>query len=246
MHLTALLRRVCLCTLGGLLIALHTTAWAGILGYPVPRLKPLQARIELAGDSFQETLDRFDNAKDSTSRGLLSLVFAPTEWSEIYGRFGMAEVNVKRLSFNGDFGFAYGGGARIRLFRLAWGGGGVFGQYLRFQSDDNNNPQRDATSDEIDVGLGLGSRRFGAFQFYGGGAYHETTLNIRDNRLNSRTRLRSNIPFRGFVGVHIYPLTDFPDGEFVVNVEARFIGEIPSSLLEYSIPSNARKVGARS
>jgi hypothetical protein len=33
------------------------------------------------------------------------------------------------------------------------------------------------------------------------------------------------------VGVHIYPLTDFPGGQFVVNLEARFIGEIPQVTL---------------
>jgi hypothetical protein len=214
-----------------LLHMLGSIAAAGTLGYPVPRLQPWHARIELVGDSFQETLDKLDNAKATNGRGLLTAAFAPTDWSEIYGRFGMAEVNVKRAGFNGDFGFAYGGGARLRLFRLSWGSGGLMGQYLRFQSDDNNNPNRDATSEELDIALGLGSRRFGAFQFYGGGAYHKTKLNIRDNTTGTRLHLESDIPARLFVGVHIYPLTDFPSGEFVVNVEARFLGEIPQVTL---------------
>jgi hypothetical protein len=34
-----------------------------------------------------------------------------------------------------------------------------------------------------------------------------------------------------FLGVNIYPLTDFPGGEFAVNLEARFIGEIPQVTL---------------
>ena len=125
-----------------------------MLGYPVPRLRPLHARIELAGDSFQETLDGLDNAEATSGRGLLTLAFGPTDWSEIYARFGMAEFNVRRAEFNGDFGFAYGGGVRLRLFRLSWGSGGLIGQYLRFQSDDNNNPNRDGTWEEVDVGLG--------------------------------------------------------------------------------------------
>jgi hypothetical protein len=43
--------------------------------------------------------------------------------------------------------------------------------------------------------------------------------------------LQSDIPARIFLGVHIYPLIDFPGGEFVVNVEARFVGEIPQVTL---------------
>ena len=61
MHLTTRLLLLSV-VLGCLLHMLLTTAAAGMLGYPVPRLRPLHARIELAGDSFQETLDGLDNA----------------------------------------------------------------------------------------------------------------------------------------------------------------------------------------
>jgi hypothetical protein len=202
-----------------------------MLGDPVPRLRPLHARVELAGDSFQETLDALDNAKAKTGRGLLTAVFGPTEWSEIYARFGMAEFSVPRTGFSGDFGFAYGGGARLRLLRFSLGSIGLMGQYLRFRSDDSNSPKRDGTWEEVDVGLGLESRRFGAFQFYGGGAYHHTDIKIQDKSVGAQTRLASEIPGRLFVGVHIYPLVDFPGGDFVVNMEARFVGEIPQVTL---------------
>jgi hypothetical protein len=214
-----------------LLHTLVTTAAAGMLGYPVPRLRPLHPRFELAGDSFQETLDGLDNARATSGRGLLTVAFGVTEWSEIYARFGMAEFNVRRAGFNGDFDFAYGGGARLRLFRLSWGSGGLISQYLRFQSDDNNNPSRDGTWEEVDVGLGVGSRRFGAFQFYGGGVYHHTDITLRDKSVGTRTSLESDIPGRIFLGAHIYPLVDFPGGEFVVNVEVRFVGETPQVTL---------------
>ena len=214
-----------------LLQTLATPAAAGMLGYPVPRLRPLHARFELAGDSFQETLDSLDHAKATTGRGLLTTALGLTDWSEIYARVGLAEFNLRRAGFSGDFGFAYGGGARLRLFRLSWGSGGLMGQYLRFRSDDTNNPSRAGTWEETDVGLGLGSRRFGAFQFYGGGAYHHTDIKIRDKSVGTQTRLASEIPGRLFVGVHIYPLGDFPGGEFVVNMEARFVGEIPQVTL---------------
>ena len=78
---------------------------------------------------------------------------------------------------------------------------------------------------------GLGSRRFGAFQFYGGGVYHHTDITIQDKSVGTRTSLKSEIPARIFLGVNIYPLVDFPGGEFVVNVEARFVGEIPQVTL---------------
>ena len=229
MHITTRLLLLSV-ILWALLHTLVTTAAAGMLGYPVPRLRPLHARIELAGDSFQEALN-VDNAKATTGRGLLTLAFGPTDWSEIYARFGMAEFNVRRAEFNGDFNFAYGGGARLRLFRLSWGSGGLIGQYLRFHSNDNNNPNRDGTWEEVDVGLGLGSRRFGAFQFYGGGVYHNADITIQDNSTGIRTNLKSEIPARIFLGVNLYPLADFPGGEFVVNVEIRFIGEIPQVTL---------------
>jgi hypothetical protein len=218
-------------TLWCLLHGLATTAVAGMLGYPVPRQRPLHVRFELAGDSFQEHLDGLNDAKATTGRGLVTTVLGLTDWSEIYARFGMAEFNVRKAGFNGDFGVAYGGGVRFRLFRLAWGSGGLVGQYMRFTNDDNNNVNRDGTWEEVDVAFGLGSRRFGAFQFYGGGAYHQTDLTIRDKNTGMRTNLKSEIPARLFVGVHIYPLVDFPSGQFVVNIEARFVGEIPQFTL---------------
>ena len=117
---------------------------------------------------------------------------------------------MRRAEFSGDFGFAYGGGARLRLFRLSWGSGGLIGQYLRFQSDDTNNPNRDGTWEEVDVGFGVGSRRFGAFQFYGGGVYHDANITLQDKSTGIRMNLKSEIPGRIFLGANIYPLVDFP------------------------------------
>src|SRR5438309_11372381 len=98
-----------------LLHTLVTTAAAGMLGYPVPRLRPLHARIELGGDSFQETLDGRDNARATSGRGMLALTFGPTDWSEIYARSGMAVLNVRRVELIGDLDLAYGGVPRLRL-----------------------------------------------------------------------------------------------------------------------------------
>jgi hypothetical protein len=57
--------------LGCLLHAVATTAVAGMLGYPVPRQRPLHLRFELAGGSFQETLDDLNNARATSGRGLV-------------------------------------------------------------------------------------------------------------------------------------------------------------------------------
>ena len=227
MHLIfrVLLRSVVLCVICQ---ALATTALAGMLGDPVPRQRVLHPRFELAGDSFKEEMNGLnDTIEATTGRGLVSVALGLTDWSEVYVRAGLAEFNVRGLGFSGDFGLAYGGGARVRLLRLSWGSVGLAGQYLRFTSDDNNNALRDATWEEMDIALGVGSRRFGAFQFYGGGAYHKSDVTIRDRRSNTNTTIDSKIPGRLFLGVHIYPLADFPGGEFVVNVEARVIGETP-------------------
>lgn len=212
-----------------LLHALAAPVLAGMLGYPVPRQRALHPRFEIAGDSFKEDLDGGSEMEATSGRGLATAVLGLTDWSEIYARVGLAEFNVRRVGFSGDFGLAYGGGARLRLFRLSWGGGGLAAQYLRFTSNDKNNSLRDATWEEVDVALGLGSRRFGAFQFYGGGAYHRTEVTLNDQRTS--TKFDSKIPGRLFLGVHIYPLADFPGGEFVVNVEARVLGEIPQVTL---------------
>lgn len=231
MHLglrTAMLVLGCCLALG-----LPPTAHAGMLGYPVPRLQPLHLRVELAGDSFKEEIDGLPNALATTGRGLVSIALGLTEWSEVYARLGIAEFNVNAAEFRGGFGFAYGGGARVRLFQVPWGSLGLAGQYLRFtnRADDIFGNTVQGSWEEIDVALGFGSRRFSAFQVYTGAAYHHTNITLRNTETRVRTELETRIPARFFIGLHIYPLGEFPGGEFVVNVEARLIGETPQVTL---------------
>ncbi len=204
-------------------------ARAGTLGFPSARLEPLQVRLELVGDSFKEEISGDADGEANSGRGLVTVALGLTSWSEIYGRIGGAEFNLDEAIFNGRFGLAYGGGARFRLFRLGWGEVGITGQYLRFTSDDDDSAGTTVKGEweEIDVALGVGSRRFGIFQFYAGAAYHHTDITLTPANGSRTLDFESNIPVRGFVGVHIYPLTDFPRGKFLVNLEARFIGEIP-------------------
>ena len=208
-------------------------ALAGTIGYPAARQDGLlQFRVEVAGDGFRELMEPAGvptggEYKVGTGRALLTIASGVTEWSEIYARFGTAEFHIEGTDFNGSFGTAYGGGVRLRLLRFGWGVVGVTGQYLQFSSSDDEPSEIEASWEEFDVALGAGSRRFGTFQIYAGAAYHLSRIDLSGGEGVLESDFESVIPVRGFAGVNFYPLVDFPAGHFVVNVEARFIGETP-------------------
>jgi hypothetical protein len=202
-----------------------------MLGFPEPQQRPWHFRIELAGDSFRELLE--DDAEASSGRALASVAVGLTSWSEIYGRIGVAEFNLDEDLFSGDFGFAYGGGIRLRLFPLPFGTVGAAGQYLRFTStdDDSAGAKVEGEWEEFDFAIGIGTRRFGVFAFYGGGAYHHSDITLKTVNTGLQKSRDTDIPVRLFVGVHLYPLLDDPAGKLVIAVEARFVGEIPQFTL---------------
>ena len=212
-------------------------AQAGTIGYPAARLERLlQVRVEVTGDSFRELMEPTGftaqgEYKVGTGRALLTIASGVTDWSEIYARFGTAEFQIEGTDFNGAFGAAYGGGLRLRLLRFGWGVVGVTGQYLRFSSEDDEPSQIDASWEELDVALGVGTRRFGTFQLYAGAAYHLSRIELSGGEGVLESDIESAIPVRGFTGLNFYPLVDFPAGQFVVTVEARFIGETPQFTL---------------
>ena len=208
-------------------------AQAGAIGYPAARQdRLLQVRIEVAGDGFREVMEPAGAATQrefrvGTGRALLTVASGLTEWSEIYARFGTAEFQIEGTDFNGSFGTAYGGGMRLRLLRFGWGVIGVTGQYLRFTSTDDDPSRIEASWEEFDVALGAGTRRLGTFQLYAGAAYHLSRIDLSGGDGVLESDFESAIPVRGFAGLNFFPLADFPGGQFVVNVEARFIGETP-------------------
>ena len=218
-------------------------ALAGTIGYPAARQERLlQVRLELAGDSFREDVEAKGvisagrEFKVGTGRGLMTVVAGLTDWSEIYARFGGGEFELVGTGFNGSFGLAYGGGLRLRLLRFGWGVVGVTGQYLRFSSTDDDTKgekgyEVEGLWEEFDAALGVGTRRFEAFQLYGGVAYHQSRMKFSGGQDLLESDFESAVPVRGFAGVNFYPLVDFPAGQFVVNVEARFIGETPQFTL---------------
>lgn len=210
-----------------------TSVQAGLIGYPLPRQPLFWPRVELTGDSFKADLKSDREAEATTGRALTTISFGLTPWLELYARAGLAEFNVDNANFQGDFGFAYGGGVRLRVWELPFVKVGILGQYLRFTSDDPDGAGAgravDGEWEAYDVGLGLGTDRLGAFQFYAGVTYHEVnvTLTAPDEKLT----LEQDVPILAFIGLHIIPFVDFPRGEFLVNVEARFVGEIPQFTL---------------
>ena len=214
-----------------------SVALAGAIGYPAARQERLlQVRLELTGDSFREDMEANATAKEfktGTGRGLVTVVAGLTDWSELYARFGGGEFEIVGTGFNGSFGLAYGGGLRLRLLRFGWGVVGVTGQYLRFSShdDDAGGAEAEGLWEEFDAALGIGTRRFETFQLYGGVAYHQSTVTLSGGEGVLESDFESAVPVRGFAGVNFYPLVDFPARQFVVNVEARFIGETPQITL---------------
>ena len=68
--------------------------------------------------------------------------------------------------------------------------------------------------EEIDLALGIMTRRFGPFEFYFGGAYHQSEITLDRIPTGTRTTLETEIPFRIFLGP-ISTLRDFPSGKFV-------------------------------
>lgn len=214
-----------------------SVALAGAIGYPAARQERLlQVRLELTGDSFREDMEADATGREfktGTGRGLVTVVAGLTDWSEIYARFGGGEFEIVGTGFNGSFGLAYGGGLRLRLLRFGWGVVGVTGQYLRFSSDDDDagGVEAEGLWEEFDAALGIGTRRFETFQLYGGVAYHQSTVTLSGGEGVLESGFGSAVPVRGFAGVNFYPLVDFPARQFVVNVEARFIGETPQITL---------------
>jgi hypothetical protein len=239
MHLTTAPRRVSVCcccmrligsaTLLLTLLMLPHTTLAGMLGYPAASQQPFHLRFELAGDSFKEDITGGpSDAEANSARALFTAALGLTEWSEIYVRLGVADFAVDEALFNGGVGPAYGGGIRLRLLQLPIGNLGLAGQYLRFTSDDSDSAGVSVKGawEEIDIALGVGSRRYGPFQFYVGGAYHQAKMQLKVSG-GRQTELETDIPFRLFFGANIFPLGDFPSGRFLVNIEARVIGETP-------------------
>jgi hypothetical protein len=210
-----------------LLLWSATAAQAGFIGYPIPRQPTFWPRIELTGDSFKTDLTGDGTAEATTGRALATISLGLTPWIELYARAGLAEFNIDNADFKGEFGFAYGGGVRLRVWEFPFFQIGLLGQYLRFTSDDPNSIGRavEGEWEEFDIGLGIGTSQFSYFQFYGGVTYHG--VNVTLSAMEGSLTLDQDVPINVLIGLHIIPLIDFPRGEFLVNIEARFVGEIP-------------------
>jgi hypothetical protein len=174
-----------------------------------------EVRERVAGEEF-----RFD--VDST-RVLVKATLRPATFFEVYGLAGGADLSsgFEDADFDGDFDFAYGGGARLTFFRDPnWFDTAVFveGRYLQFESEASGVPFTDPiTLSEVRVDEKFRWRewegRFGvSWRFYLSRPY----VGIRysdaeaDDIIDpggpddTRLRLRATRHVGGFVGIDLY------------------------------------------
>jgi hypothetical protein len=167
---------------------------------------------------------RFD--VDST-RVLVKATLRPAPFFEVYGLAGGADLNsgFEDADFDGDFDFAWGGGARLTFFRDPnWFDTAVFveGRYLQFESEASGVPFEDDDPLTPEVELVFVAEKFrwreweGRFgvswRFYLSRPY----LGIRysdaeaddivdpGGPLDRRLRLRATRHVGGFVGIDLY------------------------------------------
>lgn len=170
---------------------------------------------------------RFPFDVEST-RLLAKVTFRPASFFEIYGLGGIADLDspFEDADFDGDFGAAYGGGARLTFFRdPEWYDITVFaeGRYLQFESDASGvlfetapggcasgapGPtcvSADQTFDwrEWEARVGV-SWRFYLTRPYLGIRYSDAEADSRISISPAEFDLRAEDNVGGFVGIDIY------------------------------------------
>lgn len=182
---------------------------------------------------------RFPFDVEST-RLLGKVTFRPASFFEIYGLGGIADLDspFEDADFDGDFGAAYGGGARLTFFRdPEWYDITVFaeGRYLQFESDasgvlfeapDPGNPGEtilvaadqffDWREWEGRVGV---SWRFYLTRPYLGLRYSDAEADSRVSISPAEFDLRAEDNVGGFVGIDIY---FDPDRRIGLNLDLSF------------------------
>lgn len=160
----------------------------------------------------------------NSARVLVKATLRPAPFFEVYGLAGGADLHsgFEDANFDGDFRFAWGGGARLTFFRNPdWYDTAVFveGRYLQFESEASNVPFEDPPGSGIIVPRNEKFRwrewegRFGtSWRFYLSRPY----LGVRysdaeaDDIIDpggpddTRLRLRATRHIGGFVGIDLY------------------------------------------
>ncbi len=174
-----------------------------------------KVKERVAGEEFRFDVD--------SARVLVKATLRPAPFFEVYGLAGGADLHsgFEDADFDGDFRFAWGGGARLTFFRDPnWFDTAVFveGRYLQFESEASGVPFTDPiTLSEVRVNEKFRWRewegRFGtSWRFYLSRPY----LGVRysdaeaDDIIDpggpddTRLRLRATRHIGGFVGIDLY------------------------------------------
>jgi len=187
---------------------------------------------------------RFEFDVDST-RLLVKPTLRPASFFEVFGLVGIADLRGDEpADFNGDNGFAYGGGARLTFFRNPeWFDTTLFaeGQYLQYESEARGVEFEDVVESppgsgnfvtvtvladeefrwrEWEARFGI-SWRFYYSRPYVGLRYSDVEADdiVRSGGTSTRTPLRATDNIGGFVGITIY---FDPSRRLGLNLEATF------------------------
>jgi hypothetical protein len=179
---------------------------------------------------------RFEFDVDST-RLLVKPTLRPASFFELFGLAGIADLRGDEpADFNGDNGFAYGGGARVTFFRNPeWFDTTLFaeGQYLQYESEARGVEFEDPPGSgtivlaeeefrwrEWEARFGI-SWRFYYSRPYLGLRYSDVEADdiVRFGGTSTRTPLRATDNIGGFVGIAIY---FDPSRRIGLNLEATF------------------------
>lgn len=188
---------------------------AGVIGDPTASGKPATlSQFNLEYDLTQRELDSGNTGLggDTTSeRILLQGVYGLSQFLDLYLRVGVADLETGSRQFEGNFGPAFGGGARWTLLQKESLKVGVGIQFLEFFSKDN----RKVAWTEVESFLGGSLQGLENFTPYFGLTFSKAQGNFEDG-----PTARSSNFIGAFVGAefHIYK-------NYYFGSEARIINE---------------------
>lgn len=180
-------------------------AKAGMIGDPTASGKPnTLSQFNLEYDLVQRDMDsgRTGFGGETTSeRILLQGIYGLTPFVDLHLRVGAADLETSSRNFEGDFGVAFGGGARWTLFRKGDLDVGVGIQFLEFLSRDSSADAAKVTWTEIESFLGGSLRGMERFVPYFG-----VSLSKAEGDFDGGPTIRSDDFIGVFVGAefHIY------------------------------------------
>ncbi len=131
---------------------------AGVIGDPTASGKPnTLSQFNLEYDLIERDMDSSGDGsggETTSERILLQGIYGLTQFVDLHLRVGMADLETGSRDFEGDFGVAFGGGARWTLFQKEKLKVGIGIQFLEFFSRDSSAAASKVTWSEIESFLG--------------------------------------------------------------------------------------------